>query len=55
MAIVTAHKLDLKQYDAVAAFINAFLDKPLLCECSDRYKYKEQMSQILRAICGLKY
>ena len=42
MALTAAFDMETRQYDAINAFANAKLPKPLLCQCAEGYK-KENM------------
>ena len=54
MALAAAFDLELRQYDATNAFINALLDNKVYCQCPDGYADKEHVLLLLRALYGLK-
>ena len=54
MAIVAAFDLEIKQYDAVNAFANARLPKPLYFLCPEGYKKAGKVLKATRAIYGLR-
>lgn len=54
MALAAAFDLELRQYDATNAFINAELDYELYCQCPDGYTDQDHVLLLLRALYGLK-
>jgi hypothetical protein len=54
MALIAAFDLEICQYDAVNAFINAELSTPIFCNCPEGYKKPGSVLKVLRALYGLK-
>jgi len=54
MAITAAFGLEIRQYDAVNAFANALLAKPVICQCAEGYERLNYLLLVLRALYGLK-
>ena len=54
MAIVVAFDLEIKQYDAVNAFANTRLPKPLYFLCPKRYEKASKVLKATRAIYRLR-
>ena len=54
MAIVAAFDLEMRQYDAVNAFANATLPKPIICQCAEGYERPDNNLLVLQALYGLK-
>jgi hypothetical protein len=54
MAITATFDLDIRQYDAVNAFANAHLPKPLVCECAEGFIKLGMLLRVHRALYGLK-
>ena len=54
MAIVAAFDLETRQYDAVNAFANSTLPKPIICQCAEGYERLNYLLLVLQAIYGLK-
>jgi hypothetical protein len=54
MAIATAFGLEIRQYDAVNAFVNARLATPIPCECAEGYEKEGMILWVLRALYRLK-
>jgi hypothetical protein len=54
MAIAAAFNLELRQYDATNAFINALLDHEIYVQCPEGYADRDYVLLLLRALYGLK-
>jgi Reverse transcriptase (RNA-dependent DNA polymerase)/Pol polyprotein, beta-barrel domain len=54
MAIVAAFDLETRQYDAVNAFANATLPKPITCQCAEGYEQLNYLLLVQQALYGLK-
>lgn len=54
MAISAAFDLEMRQYDAVNAFVNSRLDELIWCLPPEGYERLEQLWLLLRALYGLK-
>src|SRR6202020_3296965 len=54
MAIAAAFDLEIRQYDAVNAFINAKLSKPVYCYCLEGFNQNGHILELLMALYGLK-
>ena len=54
MAIAAAFDLEIRQYDAVNAFTNAKLSKPVYCYCPEGFDQKGYILELLMALYGLK-
>src|ERR1700726_3663337 len=50
MAIVAAFDLEMRQYDAINAFVNAILPKPRIMECPEGFKQNGKLLRVLRAL-----
>jgi hypothetical protein len=54
MAVASAFDLEIKQYDAVNAFINSTLDTPIDCHCAEGYTKPGMKLQLNKALYGLQ-
>jgi len=54
MALTAAFDMETRQYDAINAFANAKLPKPLLCQCAEGYEKENMLLRVSRALYGLK-
>jgi hypothetical protein len=54
MALAAAFNLELRQYNATNAFINALLDDEVYVQCPNGYKDHDHVLLLLRALYGLK-
>jgi len=54
MAIAAAFDLEIQQYDAVNAFINARLVKLVYCYCPEGFNQNRYILKLLMALYGLK-
>ena len=54
MAIAAAFNLEIRQYNAVNAFINAKLSKPIYCYCLKGFNQNGYVLKLLMALYGLK-
>ena len=54
MAIAAAFDLEIRQYDAVNAFTNAKLSKPIYCYCPEGFDRSGYILEVLMALYGLK-
>jgi len=54
MAIAAAFNLEIRQYNAVNAFTNARLDKPVYYYCLEGFNQNEYILKLLMALYGLK-
>ena len=54
MAIAAASDLEIRQYDAINAFTNARLDKPVYCYCPEGFDQNGHILELLMALYGLK-
>lgn len=54
MAITTTFDLEIRQYDAVNAFVNASLPAPIYMTCPEGYKQPEKILKVTKAVYGLK-
>ena len=54
MAIAAAFDLEIRQYDAVNAFTNAKLNKPVYCYCPEGFDQDGHVLKLLMALYGLK-
>jgi hypothetical protein len=54
MALAAAFNLELRQYDATNAFINALLDEEIYVQCPEGYTDRDHVLLLLRALYGLK-
>jgi hypothetical protein len=54
MGIAAAFDLEIRQYDAINAFLNAVLPTPLACYCAEGYERSGYLLWVLRALYGLK-
>src|SRR6266436_9602366 len=54
MAIAAAFNLEIRQYNAVNAFTNAKLIKPLYCYCLEGFGQDRHVLELLMALYGLK-
>ena len=54
MAIAAAFDLEIRQYDAVNAFTNAKLSKPVYCYCLEGFGQDGYILELLIALYGLK-
>jgi hypothetical protein len=54
MAIAAAFDLEIRQYDAVNAFINAKLSKLVYCYCLEGFSQDGYVLELLMALYGLK-
>ena len=54
MAIAAAFDLEIRQYNAVNAFTNAKLSKPVYCYCPEGFDQDGHVLELLRALYGLK-
>jgi hypothetical protein len=54
MALAAAFNLELRQYNAINAFINALLDHEIYVQCSEGYTDRDYVLLPLRALYSLK-
>ena len=54
MAMAAAFDLEIRQYDAVNAFTNAKLSKPIYCYCLEGFNQYGYILELLMALYGLK-
>src|SRR6266436_8825418 len=54
MAIAAAFDLEIRQYNAINAFINVKLSKPVYCYCLEGFSQDRYVLELLRALYGLK-
>src|ERR1700729_1632525 len=54
MAIAAAFDLEIQQYDAVSAFMNAKLSKLVYCYCPEGFNQIGYILELLMALYGLK-
>ncbi len=54
MAIAAAFDLEIRQYNAVNAFTNAKLSKPIYCYCPEGFNQISYILELLIALYGLK-
>jgi len=54
MAIAAAFDLEIRQYDAINAFTNARLGKPVYCHCPEGFDLARYILKLLIALYGLK-
>jgi Reverse transcriptase (RNA-dependent DNA polymerase) len=54
MAISAAFNLEIQQYDAVNAFINADVDEEIYCYCPEGFKEPGMTWKLRKALYGLK-
>ena len=54
MAIAAAFNLEIQQYNAVNAFTNAKLSKPIYCYCPEGFDQIGYILELLMALYGLK-
>jgi reverse transcriptase-like protein len=54
MAIIAAFDLEMRQYDAINAFVNAKLPMPKIMECPEGFKQNGKALCVQRALYGLR-
>jgi hypothetical protein len=54
MALAAAFNLELRQYNATNAFINALLNDEIYVQCPKGYTNHKHVLLLLRALYGLK-
>ena len=54
MALVAAFDLNLEQYDAVNAFVNAPLDEPIICHALEGFQALDRVFKLKKALYRLK-
>jgi hypothetical protein len=54
MGIATAFDLEIRQYDAVNAFINSLLNEEIYCRAPEGFEREGHCWLLLRALHGLK-
>ena len=54
MALSAAFNLEIRQYDAINAFVNSKLDEEIFCECPDGFERPGKIIQLQRAFYGLR-
>jgi hypothetical protein len=54
IALAAAFNLELRQYNATNAFINALLNDEIYVQCPEGYTNHEHVLLLLRALYGLK-